>query len=191
MKRLFDGGKDSSMVSTFARSIDVELTKAWNEGADDMGVAPDEMSKDDMKVLNAIISNENDFILKMVYDINTAHDDGMDKEQFDRQFGARCDLWANRYNETVNRARMNFGQKARLVWTLGKTEEHCETCAKLNGIVAFGYEWDEARFMPQMPPNKNLDCGGWNCDCSLKPTAKRRTDRAFSILTNIAVSRGL
>jgi hypothetical protein len=183
--RLFNGGRDAGFVSTFARTIDVELTKAWNEGAADVGVDPDEMTDADITIRDAIINNENQFIERIAGEIQDDAANGMDRERFDSKYGARIDLWANRYNETVNRARMQMGSKQRFVWRLGATEEHCETCQKLNGITAFGYEWDEARIHPQMPPNDAIECGGWRCDCSLEQTTRRRTARALDRLIEI------
>jgi len=183
--RLFNGGRDAAFEASFIRSIDKQLTEAWNEGADSIGVEPDEYTEADITIRDAIINNETEFINGLMNDIQAAKDDGMTREQFDKQFGARVDLWANRYNETVNRARMQMGSKQRFVWRLGQTEEHCETCSKLNGIVAFGYEWDEARIHPQMPPNDALECAGWRCDCSLEPTTRRRTGRALDRLIEI------
>jgi len=189
--RLFNGGRDAGFVSTFARTIDVELTKAWNEGASDMGVMPDEMSKDDMGILNAIINNENQFIKGIAGEIQDDAANGMDRERFDSKYGARVDLWSNRFLETVNRARMHFGDKQRLEWVEGNTKEKCEICPKLAGIVAFGWEWQETKFQPQAPPNPTLPtdnggCGGWNCKCQLLPTKKKRTARALDKLTSLA-----
>lgn len=186
MLRLYNGGRDASFLATFARTIDQQLTQAWNNGADEVGVAPDEMTRADIEILNAIIANENDFITRIAGEIQSDRDDGMTREDFEKKYGARVDLWANRYNETVNRAKMQFGSKQKFVWELGATEEHCQTCSKLNGIVAFGHEWESTGFHPQMPPNPKLECEGWRCDCSLTPTNKRRTARAIDRLTQIA-----
>jgi len=189
MVRLYNGGRDGDFIGSFARTIDEQLTVAWNEGADDVGVSPDEMTAEDMVILNAIIDNENNFIEGVVGEITTARaNQEYTREQFDKQWGARVDLWAQRYPEVVNRAHMHFGSKQRLEWRLGATEKHCTTCARLNGIVAFGYEWDEARIHPQMPPNEMLECAGWRCDCSLEPTTRRRTARALDRLLEIGLS---
>lgn len=189
MVRLYEGGRDGNFMASFARSIDEQLTRAWNAGADDVGVSPDEMTAEDMVILGAIIDNENNFIDGVMGEIDAARaDPEYTREQFDKQWGARCDLWANRWSETVNRARMHFGSKTRLEWRLGATEQHCDTCSRLNGIVAFGYEWDEARIQPQAPPNAMLTCSGWRCDCSLEPTTRRRTGRALDRLLEIGLS---
>jgi len=184
--RLYNGGRDANFVSSFVRSIDVQLTEAWNQGADEVGVKPDEMTSDDMVILSTIIENENQFVERIAGDIAQAHDDEMTPEDFQKQFGSRVDLWSNRWKETVNRAHVQFGSKKRLKWNLGKTEQHCSTCQALNGIVAFGSEWEQARFHPQMPPNDLLECRGWLCDCSLTPTTERRTPKALDRLLEIA-----
>lgn len=186
--RLFNGGRDAAFEATFLRSIDQQLTEAWNQGAADCGVQPDEMDQDDFTRLEAIINNETEFISRLEGDIRADKDGGMERDAFDKKYGARVDLWANRYNETVNRARMQFGSKLRQIWKTGPTEKSCKTCSALDGIVAFGHEWESAGFHPQMPPNELLDnCRGWNCLCSLTPTTKRRSIRALDRLTEIAL----
>jgi len=197
--RLFNGGRDASFQSTFVRTIDVELTKAWEEGAKDAGVDRDEMTSDDFARLEQIINNETEFIKGIASAIQSAKDEGKTLEQFTSQFGARVDLWANRYNETVSRARTHFGSKLKFIWRLGRTEKHCPFCNALNGIVAYGYEWDEAQAFPQNPPNPALTgekngekgCEGWACDCSRDITTARRTPRAFDKITNIVTANHL
>lgn len=199
VKRLWNGGSDSAFVANFARNIDDQLTQAWDEGADSVGVAPDEMTPDDLQILNAIIDNENQFILRLAGDIQADREGGMKEEAFESKYGARVNLWANRYNEVVNRARIVFGEKQRFEWVEGPTEDKCGFCSALNGIVAFGYEWEEARCHPQMPPNAALTgehngkkgCEGWGCQCQFKPTKKRRTPRAFDRITHIVVGAKL
>lgn len=188
-QRLFDGGSRGDFTGTFARSIDVQLTEAWNKGAESVGVEPDEMTEDDLAILEAIINNENHFIRGISWDIVQAREEGLEQEAFASKFGARVDLWANRYNEVVNRARMQFGSKVRLKWVYGMTEDHCDQCRDLNGIVAFGREWQAARLHPQMPPNNLLGCEGWGCECQLVPTTERRTSRAMDRLTHIAMMK--
>jgi len=51
-----------------------------------------------------------------------------------------------------------------LQWRLGATEEHCSDCARLDGQIHRASEWRASGWLPQ---NRNLECGGWNCDCSL------------------------
>ena len=62
---------------------------------------------------------------------------------------------------------------------MGATEEHCATCAALDGLVAYAVDWERSGVKPQNPPNGALECGGWRCDCSLVPTKERATNNAF------------
>ena len=182
---LFHGGADPSFIATFARSIDVELTKAWNSGSQSLGISPDEMTERDIKVLSQIIANENKFILGMASDIQAAAAEGMEEEAFASQFGNRVNVWAARYTDVVNQALLYFGKKEKLVWKIGNREKHCSTCPRLNGIVAFGDEWSRVGFHPQRPPNNLLECGGWECGCELLPTKARRTTNALKKLQAI------
>ena len=189
--RLFEGGHDSSFMATFARSIDVQLTEAWNLGAAEVGVQPDEMNNDDVNILRSIIANEMQFIQGIAGEIQSDVDNGLTREQLESYYGNRVSLWATRYLETQNRARMVFGSKQKFIWVRGPTSDGCDTCIALNGIVAFGWEWEEARFIPQNPPNRLLKCSGWGCLCEIKPTTKRRTARALDRLLTIATADNL
>lgn len=180
--RLFHGGRDAAFLATFVRSIDVELTKAWNEGGAAFNISPDEMTERDMEVLSGIIDNENKYVEGMAEAIQQAHDAEMEDDKFERQFGNRVNVWANRYNDVINQAMLYWGAKERLIWKEGDTNKKCATCPRLNGIVAFGDEWSRAGFHPQRPPNHKIECGGWGCHCSLTPTKKRRTTNALKKL---------
>ena len=102
---------------------------------------------------------------------------------------ARAELWANQYNGAYNEGirliALNTGGK--LAWRLGKTEEHCETCYQLNGIIAYATEWDTSGAKPQNAPNPLLECGGWRCDCSLEPTKERKTANALDRILGIII----
>lgn len=105
----------------------------------------------------------------------------------------RADMWANRYNEAYNDAVKFIAEQSggKLEWFYDPEKEHCDTCASLNGIVAFATDWTASGFKPQAAPNNMLDCGGWQCGCELRTTDKRRTPKALDKLLNIAMSRTL
>jgi hypothetical protein len=182
---LYRTGDAGAFIDDFAAEIENQLTRAWNAGAQEMGVSPDEFSDADKEQLDLIIKNEHDFVLRLAQDISDARGDTLD--EFRSQFRSRIGLWVNRFREAQNTARVYFGTQAKFQWTLGATEEHCRQCTALNGIVAFGREWEAYGFQPQHPPNPLLDCGGWRCECQLTPTDKRRTIRARDRLTEIAL----
>jgi hypothetical protein len=185
---LYRGEDVGVFIDQFTAAIDNQLTRAWNEGAAECDVLPEDMTEDDLAILQTIIDNEFEYILGLAEDIQAYQTQG-DEVAFGDSFKSRIDLWVNRYTETVNRARVHFGGKLHLRWTLGATEKHCETCAALDGIVAWAIEWEQAQIQPQNPPNPQLECGGWKCDCKLEPTDERRTQNALKRLLDIAVSK--
>ena len=87
----------------------------------------------------------------------------------------RAELWALRYQDVKTRGRMMACGDQKFKWVLGPTE-HCSTCAKLAGLVHRGSQWRNY-VLPQNPPNEQLECGGWNCRCSLEPTTERASRR--------------
>lgn len=176
-------------LDIFIEEIRNQLTRAWNEGARSVDVTPDEMTEGDRLHLDALINSEYNHIIGLAEAIENAKLYGWTLDQFRSAFRARIDLWSNRYRDVVNEARIWFGGKARLMWRLGATEEHCSTCNMLNGLVAWAEEWDQSQIRPQSPPNPILECGGWKCKCALEPTEQRRGPQAFARLLNIAVLR--
>jgi hypothetical protein len=185
----FRGDIDAfGFIDEFATNIENQLTRAWNEGAREVGVEPGDMTDDDLSELQAIIDSENDHVLDLATAIEDAINNNMPLADFRTSFRSRVGTWVLRYTDTVNSAKIYFGKKERLVWTLGATEEHCQSCAKLNGIVAYAEEWEQSGVKPQSPPNSAIECGGWKCDCSLETTDKRRTPNALTRIMDIAVS---
>lgn len=86
-----------------------------------------------------------------------------------RAASSRLPMWINRYNEVMNTAKLMAGENVKLMWVLGKTE-HCSSCLKLAGKVKRKREWLAAGIQPQ---SRSLECGGFNCQCSLQPTSAR------------------
>jgi hypothetical protein len=187
---------DNDFENSFFAAIENQLSKAWNEGADEVGVLPEDYTDEDKAILDAIIADEKEYVTGLGVAVIDARDKVKDPENitneerqaFSSEFQSRIEIWSSRYTDVNNQAKLQFGGKEKLVWTLGATEEHCESCAALNGIVAYADEWVEAGIMPQSPPNQALACGGWRCDCSLNATNARRTRDALEEIRNIAVS---
>jgi len=186
---LYRGGDGGVFIDKFTAAIDNQLRRAWNEGARAVGVEPEDMTEDDRNEIKAIIDSEYEHILDLGSAIEGARDLSLD--EFRQSFRNRIDLWVSRYTDVINRAKVYFGSKTRLEWTLGETEQHCETCAALNGIVAYAQEWEQAGVHPQSPPNNVLECGGWQCDCSLTQTDRRRSPNALQRIMDIAVAANL
>lgn len=186
---LYRTGDGGAFLNRFIEAVGNQITRAWNEGAREVGVEPEEMTDIDLNELKAIIDSEYDHVIDLGEAIIASR--GGTLAEFRQQFRNRVDLWVNRYDDAANRAKVYFGGRQRLIWVLGETEEHCATCAALAGIVAFAYEWEQSGIRPQSPPNPVLECEGWHCDCELKPTDKRRSPDALGKLMDIATAANI
>lgn len=182
VRELYYGNmQESVFVDSLLVLVDEQLTRAWNEGMRKNELDPEQDMIDEwQQVLDEAKLSELDYVDDFAREIvQTSRDDIANDSNNLPLLLARADTWANRYTDIVNLAVITTaGGKNRLVWTFGDTE-HCDTCQKLNGIVAFASEWQLAGVQPQSPPNAQLDCGGWHCACTLEPTDQRRTRNAW------------
>jgi len=148
-------------------TIRIGLTQNWYAGALQCGVRPADISPQERAQLNGIIFRENNRVAQFLTFV----------EENNRESGAklatvitRADIWGRRGLEVQSEARVTACGDQKLVWRLGATEEHCEQCAALDGKVKRASYWERSGLRPQNPPNAELQCGGWNCDCRLEPT---------------------
>jgi len=187
VRDLYNGVIESDEFNTeLADLIENQFRRAFNEGMRNNGLDPAKDMTDEWEAeYQRMVTAQYEFIERFAKDILEGSEKGQSKDEF----MARADLWANQYESVVNEAQLiTADKKQKYKWTLGATEEHCSTCSRLNGIIAYAEEWEQAGFHPQRPPNELLECGGWRCDCSLEPTDKRRTADALGILLDIAAS---
>jgi hypothetical protein len=173
-------------LDNLAGLLEQQLRRAFNEGMRQNDLDPEkDMTPEWEQIYQDAVVEQYQYIEQFAADIvqGALDDVGV------AQFKARSALWANRYNDMVTTAQMaTADNKDRFIWKIGATEKHCETCAALNGIVAWAEEWEQSGFHPQGAPNDLLTCGGWLCDCSLESTDQRRSPNALDTLMNIATA---
>jgi hypothetical protein len=143
------------------------LTRAWNEGAEECGITPEEMTFKEKMILSGLIHEEQSHIGGFASFI----------EQNSKAMGGkrgtiynRVELWVNRYNAVKNKAKATTCADKKLRWTLNVlriSKEHCESCLKLAGKVKRASQWAASGWEPQ---GRMLACGGWRCACALVPT---------------------
>ena len=159
-----------AFISTMIDLIAGQLRRAYNEGLRSVGIEPRDMTGEMKAELAVIITSEEDYVL----DFAQAILDNRDKDPRPPStiFKPRIDVWANRYQDVVNRAALTGGEVANVLlkWKRGATETGCATCTALDGIVATAKQWADSEYRPQRPPNDHLECGGWLCDCDCLPT---------------------
>lgn len=155
---------DAAFSGVF-RAIDRGLPQAWAEGAAECGIKPDEYTPDERTALAQAIANEKNHVFGLLdwVEQNSKENGGKRGTAY-----SRLDIWINRYRDVVNKAKTSACADMKMRWTLGPTE-HCTTCVKLSGKIKRGSYWN-SHVLPQNPPNGLLECGGWNCQCTLQPT---------------------
>lgn len=87
----------------------------------------------------------------------------------------RADAYSSSVLSVYNAAVMLVKGNGMLTWHLGDTEKHCGTCLSLNGGSHHASWYIDRDYIPRKP-GAAMDCGGWNCDCSL-------TDKAGNVVT--------
>lgn len=183
VRSLFDGGDEGSFIDAMAAVIQEQLTRAFRAALRDSGLEANQVNEDPFSsALEGMILAEYDEVDGFASDIVKAAKDSGDVNQFQ----SRAQLWANRYNDAYNQAMLLIAKLLgdNLEWEYGDAD-HCETCEALNGIIASADDWIAAGVQPQQPPNDALTCGGWHCDCKLKPAFKPATPDALNKILSI------
>lgn len=177
VRDLYNGAIDEGeFIDIQIRLTEEQLARAWRGGARDVGIEPEDMSEEDIAELQGIIDREQEYILNFAADILDAR---QEKKSIDALL-FRASLWAERFTDVYNQAKIYFGGKIRLVWNLGYgVENHCPICPRLNGIVAFAEEWEEADIHPQFHHG---------CECTVDPTEERRTPNALDKIRAIVAT---
>lgn len=177
---------EGAFVDELAALLDQQLQRAWNEGmrANDLDPLTETLPEWE-QALQEIIAEQYMYVDTYASDIAAGREAGTSLASLQ----SRAAMWANRYNDVVAQATLITADgKTKLTWRLGATEKHCTTCGALNGITAFAVEWEALGIRPQNAPNSMLECGGWQCDCSLEPTDKRRSPDAYGSIMNIVTT---
>jgi len=177
VRGLYRGGMDAgAFVDDHIRLVEEQLRRAWNEGmrANDLDPSRD-MKPEWEAILQDVIAEEFTHIEDFAAAIEKA---AAEEQPIDGILG-RVKMWANRYNEVMNLAKLTTRPKDHYKWQIGSTVEHCSTCQGLHGKVATAKEWIASGYRPQ---GRMLECGGWNCQCMLvyteEPVTQEGTPKA-------------
>jgi hypothetical protein len=161
-------GSAGNFVSRMKAVVKFGLRDAFDLGGADMGITPEDYNEQDTALRDEIITEEQSHINDLLHYLDGLANDPKAKLS---DADSRLELWKARFDDVRNRAKMILGKDAKLEWIYGDTE-HCDTCARLNGVVKRASFWQTHGVLPQAPPNPMLQCGGWKCQCSLEPTTK-------------------
>jgi hypothetical protein len=148
------------------------FTRAWWDGANDVGIQPNELSPAERAAMHRAILEQRQYIDGFLTAI----------EQGSRANGgklapllARAQLWTKRYEDIRQQARAMAGEDVKMRWVRG-AKDSCKTCLALDGKVKRGSFWHD-HVLPNSP---KLECvksanGVPVCRCTLEPTDERCT----------------
>lgn len=154
---------DSSILGDTRRLIKDGVADAYIEGLKEGGIPADEMSDDDALMIVELSSNQLEYVTDFVRAIRDAKGDKQAQRDI---LDNRIDLWAASIEAAGMQGLASANANEMVTWKLGKTEEHCATCQKLNGQTHRRKWFADRNYFPRTP-GADLECGGYNCDCSL------------------------
>jgi hypothetical protein len=162
---------EGQFVDSMFYAIRRNITAAWWQGAESVGIQPDELTADEQTALQDMIHNELIRVYQFAGDIigSSQANGGQLTPLLER-----ASLWTLRFTDAVNSARVAASNDPKLLWVYGDAK-HCNTCLRLNGKVKRASTWRAAGYRPQRPPNPALECGGWRCQCQLLPSTEKMT----------------
>lgn len=85
----------------------------------------------------------------------------------------RLDVWARALRDLAGRGKTSALKDVMVTWRLGRTEEHCRVCNRLNGTKRRLSWFIDKGYVPQEVASETLDCGGYHCLCTLRDSRGR------------------
>lgn len=151
----------------FNRCISDGFTMAFYAGWADAG-ASGPITDEAQAWLNGRIEQEKAFVAPLFSDLKALREDETLSIEAKLQ---RAQYHAENYTNTVTgvyaQAEMMAQPERDGRWELGATEEHCDTCAGLNGKTHPLSWYIDNGYIPQEAGSQTLTCGGWHCDCRI------------------------
>lgn len=148
--------------------MEYHVSAAYYEGLKEAGIDPEDFDADMAQEADSLVFEQSAHVDGFIAAIEDA------KADKDKRTGVeqRAELWCNSV-EAAGNAGLNRGRATEIVvWKLGETEEHCSTCAWLDGQRHRRKWFTDKGYIPRQPGSQMLECGGWRCDCSLEPVKR-------------------
>jgi hypothetical protein len=162
---------DGSILGDMRRLVKDAVADAYIEGLAEGGIPADEMSDDDALMIVELSQAQLDHVTDFVRAIREAKDDKAAQRDI---LNSRVPMWAASIESAGAQGLASAKANAMGTWKLGKTEEHCETCQKLNG-QRHRMKWFTSKgYIPRQPGSETLACHGFNCDCQVVDDSGQR-----------------
>lgn len=189
VRSVYQGYLGGEFIDIMANLVQGQINQAYGQAwidEGDGGTMPEYL----LDAATAFILQQYMHVDQYYRDIVDARIDGTSIEPL----FVRAQMWAGQYDTAYRDALLLIHTEngGNLVWRKGQTEQGCETCARLDGLVMSAKDWDELGLHPRDYPNPQLACEGGgpanNCDCELVPTDQRRSPNARTDAMNIVMS---
>jgi hypothetical protein len=147
-----------NMVSIIERNLII----AWNNGAADCGIRPNEFSQAELLVRDRYISDQFRYILGLGQSVQADRNVVRIGESL-----RRAEMWANRWRDIRALGSQTVCADIKMLWQWAPEKEHCVDCQAMNGRVYRNSTWNRYGIRPG---SANLACFGGHCGCELVPT---------------------
>lgn len=155
---------DSSILADMRRLVKNAVEDAYLEVLKDNGIPPEEMDIEDAQNIDQLNLTQQDYVTAFVRAIREAKGDRAAQRDI---LNNRVDLWTASIAAIGDIALASIKRNEMVTWHLGATEEHCTTCAKLDGQTHRRKWFSDRDYYPRKP-GAAMDCGGWRCLCTLE-----------------------
>lgn len=139
------------------RSVERNLTIAWHSGAAECGIAPDELTQEELNALDKAIDYE---LLWIGGFATTIEANSKAKKGKVTPLLTRAEIWLGRWEGVRAKAKTMACGNQKLKWVVGPTE-HCNSCIRLNGKVKRASWWSENNVLPRVHGAPWLACKGF------------------------------
>ena len=170
------GAIDRRRWSTIVRSqIKKFGAKAYGDGIEDGGADRDELDQNDFDTLAQLTKQQSEYVTSLGAILYSK------EKPADRELLSKAGIWFRKSIMPFYHAGLASADKNGMYeWVLGRTEEHCETCATANRQRHRMKAWVGSGILPQNTGFKDILCGGYHCDCRLvavRSKSRGRLDR--------------
>lgn len=168
-RALSSGGISASEFRADHKSLIREYgPEAFNDGLKAGGVDDGPDDEDD-EVIRAWIAEQLTHVADFAAYVTGARKlDPEARASAEREATRRGVLWVQAMENLQALGKASALKNMMVTWKLGRTEKHCGTCASLNGKRRRLKWFTERDYLPQQVGSETLECGGWNCDCTLR-----------------------
>lgn len=155
------GGAVTKWRNMAGRAVLEQHANAFYRGYDEAGA--EETDPEDDRWLTQQQNKQIEFLAGVFEWIKEQRDAETITEDAIRE---RVEAWAQTLDATFGEGKLRGNKNQSLTWNLGETEDHCETCARLDGKRHRAQWYLDRDYLPGKP-GAAMNCGGYRCGCYL------------------------